>query len=204
MNITLEQELRDAYIAQGNDISFDDWLRHMADNDEGTLQFAAAKLLEKQHQESRPLQPAAAKFFEERRLARRPTIFPFTLPAQDGNTLFQAYVQTHRQHLNETYGDMVSDGRSRYKSWSYYEVDVEILSETALHFTTYGVKHPNYGGRGAKQEVIPATLKPGQLAKYIEAEKMRIAADTYRAQRAAAEAAAEIESIDAVYKEMFS
>lgn len=43
----LEAELRDAHEGQGNKGNVEDWLREMADNDNGTLQNAAIELLAK-------------------------------------------------------------------------------------------------------------------------------------------------------------
>lgn len=43
--MTLEQELRDAHEGQGNGGRFEDWLRDMANNPNGTLQAGAQHLL---------------------------------------------------------------------------------------------------------------------------------------------------------------
>jgi hypothetical protein len=41
----LEAELRDAHHGQGNGGKFEDWLQAMADDDNGTLQFAAVEFI---------------------------------------------------------------------------------------------------------------------------------------------------------------
>lgn len=139
-------------------------------------------------------------------------IFPFTLHPYDGKRLFQAYIQKNKAKLHEQYGRQclttVDGVAGSYKLWSYYEVDVEVLSETTVRFTTYGMESYGmesfaHGGRGRQQEVINAACKIEALAPHIKAEKHRVATSIYHERLDAIRAQLEQESIAAIEKELF-
>lgn len=132
-------------------------------------------------------------------------VFPFTLSKRDGDRLFQQYVMEHREHLAEKYGEycIVGVGPAR-KRWSYYEVDVEVLSEYVVMFTTYDMADAFYGGRGAQQDVIPHTYQSGAHLKAAVAErKQAVARQTYAARQEEAARAAFEAGVAAVHKELF-
>lgn len=131
-------------------------------------------------------------------------VFPFTLSKRAGDALFQQYVQANRERLNEELGHMVTDGRSHYRSWSYYEVDVEVRSEHEVTFTTYSMLCAVYGGRGFQQDVIPHTYQSGEhLGKAVAERKQAVARQTYVARQEEAARAAFEAGVAAVHQELF-
>lgn len=128
-------------------------------------------------------------------------IFPFTLPHGDGRDLFRAYAVKHLERLNEAYGHVHWFGTEAKKSWSYYDVTVEVIDSVTVCFTTYGMADAVYGGRGAEQESFTARCKG--LAKCVAAEQRRIAIDAYHERRAASAARLEEEAVAAIERELF-
>jgi hypothetical protein len=131
------------------------------------------------------------------------SIFPFTLDSRASKSLFSAYSMANRHDLNENYGSWSLTGRGHEKLWSYYEVSVQVLSDTEVEFTTYGMYDSVYGGRGEPQEVIRHTYTGGELVKSVAQRKLAIASDVHH-QRSVEELRRQTDAaIAAIHQELF-
>ena len=145
---------------------------------------------------------------------RRPTqlrssivikVFPFSANASRGHELFRQYVSANHEELKQKYGSRVFVGGAEpyVQSWSYYEVDVEVLDLHTVEFTTYGMESLAHGGRGRKKDVIRAAYPGVDLYIIVEERRIQLAKDEHARRKEEAEKAKYEAEVLAIYKEMF-
>lgn len=148
-------------------------------------------------------------------------VFPFKANKYLANDIWRSYHHRNREMLDREYGStgFVGDecakknaaqgfgiycGYGHLKSYSTYEVDVEIISETEVKIHTYGMADAVYGGRGEHQDTFTAKLKPQALAEEIHKRKMKLAEREYERRLEEAAEAKRKREIQAVFDELFS
>jgi hypothetical protein len=105
---------------------------------------------------------------------------------------------------NAAQGYGIYCGYGHLKSYSTYEVDVEIISETEIKIHTYGMEDAVYGGRGAHQHTFDATVKAQTIAEEIHKRKMKLAEREYERRLKEAEEEKRKRAIQAVFDELFT
>jgi len=134
-------------------------------------------------------------------------IFPFELGKTAGDRLFHAYIQQHRAQLDQQYGDWCyttyNGVTGQHKLFSWFEVDVTVLSPTEVRFTTFGMESFDTGGRGEQEHEIVHTYPAGVLDPYIAARRLRAAESEFERREAERERLAREMAIAAIHYELF-
>lgn len=148
-------------------------------------------------------------------------VFPFFANKWLANDIWRSWHHRNREMLDRDYGNIgfvgdecakknaaqgygIYTGFGCIKSFSWYEVDVEILSETEVKIHVYGMADAVYGGRGEHQNTFTAKLKPQALAEEIHKRKMKLAEREYERRLAEAVEAKRKREIQAVFDELFA
>jgi hypothetical protein len=148
-------------------------------------------------------------------MSKQPQVFPFKANRTLANDIWRSWSSKNREMLDHDYGSVgfVGDetgwgiyaGYGHIQSFSCYEVDMIIRSETEITFEAYGMADAVYGGRTLMpQNTFEVTVKPKAIAEEIHKRKMYLAEFEYDKRIRAAEEAARKAAIQAVFNELFT
>jgi hypothetical protein len=155
-------------------------------------------------------------------MSKQPQVFPFKANRTLANDIWRSWSNKNREMLDRDYGSVgfvgddtakkhaaagwgIYTGYGHIQSFSCYEVDMIIRSETEITFEAYGMADAVYGGRTHfPQNTFEVTVKPKAIAEEIHKRKMRIAEFEYDERLRVAAEEARKRAIQAVFNELFT
>jgi hypothetical protein len=154
-------------------------------------------------------------------MSNQPQVFPFKASRRVALDIWHAWrnknkEMLHRDHGNIGFcgdttakkcaeaGDGIYCGYGNLKSFSWYEVDMIIKSETEITFNVFGMADTLRGGRTFEPDnVFEVTVPKRGIKDEIHERKVRLAEHEYNRRIAEAAEKARLAAILVVYNELF-
>jgi hypothetical protein len=155
-------------------------------------------------------------------MSKQPQVFPFKANRHLALDIWHAWRSKNKEMLDRDYGTIgfvgddtakknaaqgygIYKGYGHLQSFSWYEVDMIIKSETEITFEVYGMADSMRGGRTFEPDnVFEVTIPARGLKDEIHARKLKLAEGEYNRRLAAAEEEARKKAIQAVFNELFT
>jgi hypothetical protein len=154
-------------------------------------------------------------------MSNQPQVFPFKANRQLALDIWHAWRNKNKEMLDRDHGRIGFCGDDTAKKWaaagngiycgyghlrsfSWYEVDMIIKSETEITFNVFGMADSMRGSRTYEPDnVFEVTVPKRGIKDEIHARKLRIAENEYERRLAEAAELAHKKAIQTVYNELF-